>query len=94
MSGVSNKPLNPRTEHREFFGVPGSVFVMATTVAVVNIWYFSCNAETGCHLPTTHSQWTRIIGGIADYNAYLSATAIRYYVLWWTWLAMLYFAIP
>ncbi|KAJ2393315.1 erg24, C-14 sterol reductase, partial [Coemansia sp. RSA 2559] len=93
-SGVSKQPLNPRTEHREFFGAPGSVFVMATTVAVVNIWYFSCNAETGCHLPTTRSQWTRILGGIADYNAYLSTTAITYYVLWWTWLAMLYFAIP
>ncbi|KAJ1668135.1 erg24, C-14 sterol reductase [Coemansia sp. RSA 1813] len=94
MSATSKKPLNPQTKHREFFGVPGSVFVMVITLAVVNIWYFSCNEETGCHLPTTRSQWTHIIDSIADHKAYLSADAITYYVLWWAWLAMLYFVIP
>ncbi|KAJ2539802.1 erg24, C-14 sterol reductase [Coemansia sp. RSA 1933] len=93
-SSSKKQPLNPRTKHREFFGVPGSMFVMGTTVAVVSIWYFSCNEAVGCQLPTTRRQWTRIGSSIADYRAYLSTDAIAYYVVWWAWLAMLYFVLP
>ncbi|KAJ2612540.1 erg24, C-14 sterol reductase [Coemansia sp. RSA 1365] len=88
------QPLNPVTVHREFFGVPGAVTVMAVTVSVVYIWYFSCNAEAGCQLPLTGARWAHIIAASADYRAYLSLDAIIYYTLWWSWLAMLYFVIP
>ncbi|KAI8323126.1 C-14 sterol reductase [Martensiomyces pterosporus] len=86
--------LNPKTTHREFFGLPGSIFVMTTTTAVLSIWYFSCNEHDGCSLPTSSHQWARIISGVSDYQSYLSPQAIVYYTLWWLWLVALYFIAP
>ncbi|KAI9503904.1 erg24, C-14 sterol reductase [Coemansia spiralis] len=91
---ASKRILNPKTTHREFFGVPGSAAVMLGTPAVVGIWYFSCNEKVGCQLPTTRSQWSDIAADIINYNAYLSSEAITYYALWWSWLVMLCFVIP
>ncbi|KAJ2788898.1 erg24, C-14 sterol reductase, partial [Coemansia helicoidea] len=86
--------LNPRTVHREFFGARGAAAVMSSTVAVLFVWYFSCNEADGCRLPVTGAQWARIAAAAADYRAYVSGQAIAYYALWWAWLALLYFAIP
>ncbi|KAJ2513177.1 erg24, C-14 sterol reductase [Coemansia sp. RSA 1939] len=94
MGSASKRPLNPRTTHREFFGVPGAVAVMCITVAVVNVWYFSCNEKTGCQLPTTRHQWSAIVAGVSNYQAYVSADAMAKYVLWWAWLAMLCLVVP
>ncbi|KAJ2698348.1 erg24, C-14 sterol reductase, partial [Coemansia spiralis] len=86
--------LNPRTVHREFLGAPGAAGVMVSTVAVLFVWYFSCNEADGCRLPATAAQWSRIAAAAADYRAYVSGQAVVYYALWWSWLALLYFAIP
>ncbi|KAJ1830041.1 erg24, C-14 sterol reductase, partial [Coemansia sp. RSA 2703] len=87
-------PLNPRTTHREFFGFPGSVAVMATTVTVLYTWYFSCNERDGCELPLTAARWQHILSGAMNYQAYFSPQALKYYTLWWLWLAALYFILP
>ncbi|KAJ2742800.1 erg24, C-14 sterol reductase [Coemansia sp. BCRC 34301] len=90
----SGVPLNPRTTHREFFGAPGSIAVMTLTTVVLYVWYFSCSEATGCQLPLTWGQWSAIAAYAADYRSYVSLEALGYYTLWWSWLAMLYFAIP
>ncbi|KAJ2817629.1 erg24, C-14 sterol reductase, partial [Coemansia furcata] len=92
--GNDGAQLNPRTTHREFFGFPGSVAVMTITTIVLYVWNFSCSEATGCQLPVTGSQWAAIAAHAADYRSYLSLEALAYYVLWWSWLAMLYFVIP
>ncbi|KAJ2155606.1 erg24, C-14 sterol reductase [Coemansia sp. RSA 551] len=94
VSQSSAQTLNPRTVHREFFGVPGALAVMTGTVSVVFVWYFSCNPQVGCQLPTTHEQWTHILRGAFNYQDYLSSTALVAYTMWWAWLALLYFVLP
>ncbi|KAJ2005291.1 erg24, C-14 sterol reductase [Coemansia thaxteri] len=87
--------LNPRTTHREFFGFPGAVAVIAITTTVLFVWYFSCSeAAGGCRLPATLGQWSQIATEAANYRSYVSAEALVYYALWWSWLALLYFVIP
>ncbi|KAJ1902350.1 erg24, C-14 sterol reductase [Kickxella alabastrina] len=87
-------PLNPKTVHREFFGFPGSVVIIATTTIVLYTWNFSCNVKDGCELPLTAERWAHIFAGAMNYQNYLSLEAFKYYVMWWTWLAALYFIIP
>ncbi|KAJ2723368.1 erg24, C-14 sterol reductase [Coemansia sp. Cherry 401B] len=86
--------LNPPTVHRDFFGAPGALAVMVGTVSVVFTWYFACNETVGCQLPLTGPQWARVADGVRDYSGYLSPRALLYYVLWWAWLALLYFVLP
>ncbi|KAJ2725472.1 erg24, C-14 sterol reductase [Coemansia sp. Benny D115] len=92
--GSPKKPLNPRTEHREFFGFPGAIGVMLGTTTVLYVWYFSCNAQDGCQLPVTKGRWMHIITSALNYQAYWNPTALKYVSLWWCWLAALYFVLP
>ncbi|KAJ2885207.1 erg24, C-14 sterol reductase [Coemansia asiatica] len=91
---TSSGPLNPKTTHREFFGFPGAVAVMTTTVAVLYTWYFSCNERDGCQLPLTFDRWKHIIASATDFHAYFNTQALKYVAMWWAWLAVLYFILP
>jgi hypothetical protein len=69
---MSSSILNPRTTHREFFGVPGALTVTTIVPIVSYALYFGCSERTGgCPPPHAYS-WDAVkeavVASVSDVN--------------------------
>lgn len=81
--------INPRTEHVEFMGTPGALTITFGLIFVIQLLYFSCNAE-GCP-----SAWSvSALLSQARNATWISWPAAKAYFAWLGTLIVLDFVLP
>lgn len=86
--------LAPKSEHYEFGGWPGCLFVTTSVPFFTYVLFYFCNEDSGCEFPPKDlsAAWTRMNNGVV--NSFLDGKGWAIYFAWYAFTVLAWALVP
>lgn len=86
--------LAPKSEHYEFGGWPGCLFVTTSVPFFTYVLFYFCNEASGCQFPPKdlNAAWQRMSAGVA--NSFLDGQGWAIYFAWYAFTVLAWAVVP
>lgn len=97
MSDPPKAGLNPRTQHYEFLGPLGALFITISVPAFTYALYFACSETSGGCPPPLDTVWPRITTSVSDrswWHSLWDSQAALAYLAWYAFCVATWAILP
>jgi Delta14-sterol reductase len=97
MASATKAELNPRTQHYEFLGPPGALFITLTVPAITYALFFGCSETSGGCPPALPIIWPSVVTAVSDstwWKSLWDPQAFVAYFAWYTYCVVAWAVLP